>query len=91
MNDVQIIQKLDDLQEDVKEISQALVTLARIEERQDTANKTIERLWTRIELYEQRIDAIERKIGSQTMQSLLWTALVVAGSVIGYLLNMVQA
>lgn len=90
MTDPQVISRLDELQEDVKQISQALVTLARIEERQDTANKAIERLWTRIELYEQRIDAIERKIGSQTMTSILWTALVAAGTIIGYLLNMVM-
>lgn len=90
MSDTQIIHRLDELQEDVKEISQALVTLARIEERQDTANKAIERLWQRIETYEQRIDQIERRLGNQTQIALLWSAMVVMGGVIGYLLNLVS-
>jgi len=90
MSDIQVISRLDELQEDVKEISQALVTLARIEERQDTANKAIERLWQRIETYETRIDNIEKRLGNQTQIALLWSAMVVMGGVIGYLLNLVS-
>lgn len=90
MSEHQIIHRLDELQEDIKEISQALVTLARIEERQDTANKAIDRLWHRIESYEVRIDNIENRLGNQTQIALLWSAMVVMGGVIGYLINLVQ-
>ncbi len=86
-NEQKIIATLDVLQEEVKEISKALVSLAVISERQATANKAIERMHETLDKYESRLDALEAKSSSQITTSALWSALVIAGGIIGYLFN----
>lgn len=86
-NEQKIIDVLDNLQDEVKEISQALVTLARIEERQHHANKAIEKMHGTLEKYEARIVELEVKSSNQLTMAALWSALVVAGGIIGYLFN----
>ena len=88
MTDPQIISRLDNLQDDIKEISQALVTLARIEERQSSTNTSINRLYDRLDASDKRIKSLEDAKPSQLGVNAMWVAMCAMGAVIGYLFKL---
>ena len=88
MTDPQIISRLDNLQDDIKEISQALVTLARIEERQSSTNDSINRLYARLETCDGRIKTLEQNRPNHIGMNAMWIAMCAMGAIIGYLFKL---
>lgn len=52
---------------EISEIKQALVTLARVEERQSSQRETLERYGSRIDSIDDRVDELEKISGSRGM------------------------
>ena len=71
---------MSEVKDYLKEISSALNTLARLEERHTNVSATVTRLHSRIDNHEERVRSIEVKVASQLwVERIVWV--VVAGIV----------
>lgn len=79
--------RLDRFEEKLDRVSEALIQLTRIEERQTMTANTLERVWTAIESQEQRIARVETRQGVTITSQILWSAIALLVGVIGYMLK----
>ena len=86
----ELTQRLDRFENRLDHIGKTLETLARVEERQFMQTKTLDRMFTQLTALESRVDDVESKVKITPMVTVLWSALVIAGGVIGFLFNHIQ-
>lgn len=86
----ELTQRLDRFENRLDHIGKTLETLARVEERQFMQTKTLDRMFTQLNDLQNRVDDVEGKVKTSPMVTFLWGALVVSGSIIGFLLSYIQ-
>jgi hypothetical protein len=86
-----VVKKLDEVSVKVDRMSEALLTLTRVEERQAMTAESMNRVWAAIESQAARIGALETARANIIHVHVLWGLLAGAGGVIGYLFNMVMS
>lgn len=86
----ELTQRLDRFENRLDHIGKTLETLARVEERQFMQTKTLDRMFDQLMDLQSRVDDVEDKVKTSPMVTVLWGALVVSATVIGFLLNHVQ-
>ena len=86
----ELTQRLDRFENRLDHIGKTLETLARVEERQFMQTKTLDRMFTQLTALESRVDDVESKVKITPMVTVLWSALVISGGVIGFLFNHIQ-
>jgi len=84
-----VVKKLDEVSGKVDRMSEALLTLTRVEERQAMTTETMNRVWGVIENQAARIGALETAKANIIHVHALWALLAGSGGIIGYLFNMV--
>ncbi len=87
----EVVRRLDSLEEKLDRVSEAMLTLVRVEERQIQTGQTLDRVWRAVEEHDKRLDAVEAKYiastaGNFTKQA-MWAVIVLLTGVIGYLLQ----
>jgi hypothetical protein len=68
-------------------MAEALVTLARVEEKMENYNKYRDDSWSRMNKFSEKLDAIEKKVDEnahtvQVINKLFWVAIVAAAGAI---------
>jgi len=86
----ELTQRLDRFERRLDDVAKTLETLARVEERQFMQTKTLDRMFTQLTDLNNRVDDVEDKVKTSPMVTILWGALVVAGGIIGFLINHIQ-
>lgn len=85
----QLVQRLDRFEKRLDDVVSALQTLARVEERQFMQTDTLNRLWKSVDSIDKRVDDLEENAPSKPINVMLWSALVIFGTVIGFLINVI--
>lgn len=87
MGEDEVIKRLEKFEEKLDRVADALFALTRIEERQSNTVKTLERVWSSVEVQDARISAVEKKQGSILTAQVMWGVIVFLTGVIGFLLK----
>jgi len=79
--------RLDRIELKIDTLSEALVTIARFEEKMDAYNEYRTESWERMNKFSDKLDAIEKKVDEnshtvQVINKLFWAAIVAAASAI---------
>ena len=79
--------RLERIENKMDKIAEALVTLARVEEKMETYNKYRDDSWSRMNKFSEKLDAIEKKVDEnahtvQVINKLFWVAIVAAAGAI---------
>ena len=87
MADSSIDQRLDRIEGKMDKMADALITLARFEEKMDSYNKYREDSWNRMNKFSEKLDAIEKKCDENAhtvgvINKLFWIAIAVGASAI---------
>lgn len=80
-----IERRLDALDEKLDRVSEAMLTLVRVEERQIQTAQTLDRLWKTIESHETRLSQVEKTHFNTFTKQAMWGLIVLLVGVIGYL------
>ena len=83
----QLVKKIDNIELKLDRISEALTTLARVEERQAQANEALGRAWKSIEALDARIGRLEQSNAMTMTRQGMWAMIVLLVGVIGYLIK----
>lgn len=79
--------RLDRIEDKMDKMAEALVTLARFEEKMDAYNEYRERSWERMNRFSEKLDIIEKKVEDNcrtvhTINKLFWIGLIaISGSI----------
>lgn len=82
--------RLDRIEEKIDKLTDALVNIARFEEKMDAYNKYRDDSWNRMNKFSEKLDCIERKVNENAntvhvINKLFWAMIVAAiGSVIAH-------
>ena len=79
--------RLDRIEDKMDKMAEALVTLARVEEKMENYNKYRDDSWSRMNKFSEKLDAIEKKVDEnahtvQVINKLFWVAIVAAAGAI---------
>lgn len=79
--------RLERIENKMDKMAEALVTLARVEEKMETYNKYRDDSWSRMNKFSEKLDAIEKKVDEnahtvQVINKLFWVAIVAAAGAI---------
>ena len=79
--------RLERIENKMDKMAEALVTLARVEEKMENYNKYRDDSWSRMNKFSEKLDAIEKKVDEnahtvQVINKLLWVAIVAAAGAI---------
>ncbi len=79
--------RLERIENKMDKMAEALVTLARVEEKMETYNKYRDDSWARMNKFSEKLDAIEKKVDEnahtvQIINKLFWVAIVAAAGAI---------
>ena len=80
--------RLDRIEEKLDKLGEALVAIARFEEKMDAYNEYRERSWERMNKFSEKLDDIERKVDDNcrtvgTINKLFWIAIAaITGSIV---------
>tara|TARA_B100000085_G_scaffold30101_1_gene24855 strand:- start:3813 stop:4091 length:279 start_codon:yes stop_codon:yes gene_type:complete len=79
--------RLDRIEEKLDKLGEALVAIARFEEKMDAYNEYRERSWERMNKFSEKLDVIEKKVEENAhtvkiINKLFWVAIIaIAGSI----------
>lgn len=79
--------RLDRIEEKLDKLGEALVAIARFEEKMDAYNEYRERSWERMNKFSDKLDVIEKKVEENAhtvkiINKLFWVAIIaIAGSI----------
>jgi len=87
MADSNIDQRLDRIEDKMDKLADALVSIARFEEKMDSYNKYREDSWNRMNKFSEKLDAIEKKCEENAhtvnvINKLFWIAIAVGASAV---------
>jgi oligoendopeptidase F len=79
--------RLERIENKMDKMAEALVTLARVEEKMENYNKYRDDSWLRMNKFSEKLDAIEKKVDEnahtvQVINKLFWVAIVAAAGAI---------
>jgi dsDNA-binding SOS-regulon protein len=79
--------RLDRIEEKIDTLSDAMVTLARFEEKMDSYNKYRDDSWDRMNKFSEKLDCIEKKVDVnhhtvQVISKLFWLAIAAAATTV---------
>jgi len=79
--------RLERIENKMDKMTEALVTLARVEEKMENYNKYRDDSWLRMNKFSEKLDAIEKKVDEnahtvQVINKLFWVAIVAAAGAI---------
>ena len=79
--------RLERVENKMDKMAEALVTLARVEEKMENYNKYRDDSWSRMNKFSEKLDAIEKKVDEnahtvQVINKLFWVAIVAAAGAI---------
>lgn len=79
--------RLDRIEEKIDTLSDAMVTLARFEEKMDSYNKYRDDSWDRMNKFSEKLDCIEKKVDVnhhtvQVISKLFWLAIAAAATAV---------
>ena len=79
--------RLERIENKMDKMAEALVTLARVEEKMETYNKYRDDSWSRMNKFSENLDAIEKKVDENAhtvriINKLFWVAIVAAAGAI---------
>jgi tetrahydromethanopterin S-methyltransferase subunit G len=79
--------RLDRIEEKIDTLSDAMVTLARFEEKMDSYNKYRDDSWARMNKFSEKLDCIEKKVDAnhhtvQIINKLFWLAIAAAATAV---------
>jgi septation ring formation regulator EzrA len=79
--------RLERIENKMDKMAEALITLARVEEKMETYNKYRDDSWSRMNKFSEKLDAIEKKVDEnahtvQVINKLFWVAIVAAAGAI---------
>lgn len=79
--------RLERIENKMDKMAEALVTLARVEEKMETYNKYRDDSWSRMNKFSEKLDAIEKKVDENAhtvriINKLFWVAIVAAAGAI---------
>ena len=79
--------RLERIENKMDKMEEALVTLARVEEKMENNNKYRDDSWSRMNKFSEKLDAIEKKVDEnahtvQVINKLFWVAIVAAAGAI---------
>ena len=79
--------RLERIENKMDKMAEALVTLARVEEKMENYNKYRDDSWSRMNKFSEKLDAIEKKVDEnahtvQVINKLFWVAIVAAAGAI---------
>lgn len=79
--------RLERIENKMDKMAEALVTLARVEEKMETYNKYRDDSWARMNKFSEKLDAIEKKVDENAhtvriINKLFWVAIVAAAGAI---------
>ena len=84
--------RLDRIEEKIDKLTDALVNIARFEEKMDAYNEYRERSWERMNKFSEKLDRIEKTVDDNartvhTINKLFWVVLIaIAGSIATHLM-----
>ena len=86
-NEINWETRLDRIEDKMDKMADALVTLARFEEKMDSYNKYREDSWNRMNKFSEKLDAIEKKCDENAhtvnvINKLFWIAIAVGASAV---------
>jgi oligoendopeptidase F len=81
------VTRLERIENKMDKMAEALVTLARVEEKMENYNKYRDDSWSRMNKFSEKLDAIEKKVDEnahtvQVINKLFWVAIVAAAGAI---------
>ena len=87
MAESKIDSRLTRIEDKMDKMADALISLARFEEKMDSYNKSREDAWTRMNKFSEKLDAIEKKCDENAhtvkiINKLFWVAIVAAAGAI---------
>ena len=79
--------RLERIENKMDKMAEALVTLARVEEKMENYNKYRDDSWSRMNKFSEKLDAIEKKVDEnahtvQVINKLFWVEIVAAAGAI---------
>ena len=79
--------RLERIENKMDKMAEALITLARVEEKMENYNKYRDDSWSRMNKFSEKLDAIEKKVDEnahtvQVINKLFWVAIVAAAGAI---------
>lgn len=79
--------RLERIENKMDKMAEALVTLARVEEKMENYNKYRDDSWSRMNKFSEKLDAIEKKVDENAhtvkiINKLFWVAIVAAAGAI---------
>lgn len=79
--------RLERIENKMDKMAEALVTLARVEEKMEAYNKYRDDSWSRMNKFSEKLDAIEKKVDENAhtvriINKLFWVAIVAAAGAI---------
>lgn len=79
--------RLDRIEEKIDSLTDALVTIARFEEKMDTYAKYRDDSWARMNKFSEKLDAIDKKVDEQghtinVINKLFWLAIAAAATAV---------
>jgi hypothetical protein len=79
--------RLERIENKMDKMAEALITLARVEEKMETYNKYRDDSWSRMNKFSEKLDAIEKKVDENAhtvkiINKLFWVAIVAAAGAI---------
>jgi len=79
--------RLERIENKMDNMAEALITLARVEEKMENYNKYRDDSWSRMNKFSEKLDAIEKKVDEnahtvQVINKLFWVAIVAAAGAI---------
>lgn len=79
--------RLERIENKMDKMAEALVTLARVEEKMENYNRYRDDSWSRMNKFSEKLDAIEKKVDEnahtvQVINKLFWVAIVAAAGAI---------
>jgi hypothetical protein len=79
--------RLERIENKMDKMAEALITLARVEEKMENYNKYRDDSWLRMNKFSEKLDAIEKKVDEnahtvQVINKLFWVAIVAAAGAI---------
>jgi hypothetical protein len=87
----EVVRRLDGLEEKLDRVSEAMLTLVRVEERQIQTAQTLDRVWRAVEEHDKRLSSVETKYNTQIAgnfsKQAMWGVIVLLTGVIGYLVQ----
>jgi len=81
------VTRLERIENKMDKMAEALVTLARVEEKMENYNKYRDDSWSRMNKFSEKLDAIEKKVDENAhtvriINKLFWVAIVAAAGAI---------